>query len=908
MAETPKRARQVSLFAVWSGDESIQKKSKVEIPEWKKIGKGTSLKEDDSYRQERVDAGLPYVKRGSRDALGNERTGGAVGGRPKKEGLQKAGTFGGGTSNRLKAGDERRRKEYSAPEKLQIIEQIEEDRKEKFGDEDVKLKWYEEQAFWKEMYEKFPHVCVNMKALSKLCDTKMELKARCAKLQLGKGIYGRTLGWRNGLKGSVLKHSSNNKGCRRQGGGRKTKFMEFQQQVKAFSGVERLLGHQLEPVDLFYEFLDQVDKRIMLFELKKEFTELPVKEELWLKELQSRSKKLRASAKYQQSFTRRLVSFCEMQRYKPQRFTLLSDAEEKIRCHCSWQMFDRLIWLVSYGSELELKKFIAKAADFIVNRKKTAIFMGDQIPFWIKIGSRLALYKRWETDTKEGRRLRKNIDDPTIRYPTQKLAGLEDIEKIEKKKSKDTHTQLRGPTNVDQDKCRVCLEARQVITDYFNPDEDPKGFILPSLLVVHGAHARLSNISPEHKWIKDEKFRVGGVEVHHKAGHGTVCLKEYVELRKLYPEIFEDLIVMSQPVACVDEIIYIWNLEDLRERYPQFLSQRDLLGVAFTEVSKLAHRAGSFINSWVGAGMTPVLQLTDTDLAFIMKAASRDEKTNLVLEMKQKAQDEGGISSAPDFKCGPYEMVKIAHAGHKAMVAHNEKSNLVLAGMRRNGFLHWRPDGEGKLVLSELQDWCKQPGTDVVKLVEGSHRLKPSWLEGRGEWLDSAGRPIKEDWSRSIAVKEENAHGEPEEMKEFMESVVEDKFTVDYKVRLGGKDITIPVVDLGFANEELFAEVVRIGVLKTPKMRRSERRRDFEEKLGSLKKITNVNKGRGMKKLKVEYAMKELDIHWHAGLDEDLKEKTVKEIFSLLMPSAGGNRGDKNKRIRFQSRNLKKDH
>ena len=106
----------------------------------------------------------------------------------------------------------------------------------------------------------------------------------------------------------------------------------------------------------------------------------------------------------------------------------------------------------------------------------------------------------------------------------------------------------------------------------------------------------------------------------------------------------------------------------------------------------------------------------------------------------------------------------------------------------------------------------------------------------------------------------------------------------------------------------MFAEVVRTGVLKTPKMRRSERRRDFEEKLGGLKKITNVNKGRGMKKLKVEYAMKELDIHWHAGLDEDLKEKTVKEIFSLLMPSAGSKKGDKNKRIRFKIGKLKKDH
>ena len=32
-------------------------------------------------------------------------------------------------------------------------------------------------------------------------------------------------------------------------------------------------------------------------------------------------------------------------------------------------------------------------------------------------------------------------------------------------------------------------------------------------------------------------------------------------------------------------------------------------------------------------------------------------------------------------------------------------------------------------------------------------------------------------------------------------------------------------------------------------------------------------KKKGFKKLKIEYAMKELDHSWHKGLDEDLKEK-----------------------------------
>ena len=117
----------------------------------------------------------------------------------------------------------------------------------------------------------------------------------------------------------------------------------------------------------------------------------------------------------------------------------------------------------------------------------------------------------------------------------------------------------------------------------------------------------------------------------------------------------------------------------------------------------------------VAAGMTSVMQVTDTDFTFIMKAAARDEKTKLVLEMKQKAQVEGGVFSAPN------EMVRIAHAGHKEMVAQNEEHNLVLAAMRRNRFLHCRPDGEVKLVLSELQDGVvplKSDGEEKLVLSE----------------------------------------------------------------------------------------------------------------------------------------------------------------------------------------------
>ena len=110
-----------------------------------------------------------------------------------------------------------------------------------------------------------------------------------------------------------------------------------------------------------------------------------------------------------------------------------------------------------------------------------------------------------------------------------------DIEEEEKLRSKGTPEQKRGATNVDQDKCRICLEARQVVLSYFDHNQDPVGLVIPSILTIQGAYARISNISADHKWIKDEQFYIGNKLVEHKAGQHTSCLHEYVELRKIYP-------------------------------------------------------------------------------------------------------------------------------------------------------------------------------------------------------------------------------------------------------------------------------------------------------------------------------------------------------------------------------------
>ena len=59
-------------------------------------------------------------------------------------------------------------------------------------------------------------------------------------------------------------------------------------------------------------------------------------------------------------------------------------------------------------------------------------------------------------------------------------------------------TQKRGSDPAGE-KCRITFEARQAVRGYFNGDaetggEEPTSLILPSILVVKGACARLSNI------------------------------------------------------------------------------------------------------------------------------------------------------------------------------------------------------------------------------------------------------------------------------------------------------------------------------------------------------------------------------------------------------------------------------
>ena len=65
-----------------------------------------------------------------------------------------------------------------------------------------------------------------------------------------------------------------------------------------------------------------------------------------------------------------------------------------------------------------------------------------------------------------------------------------------------------------------------------------------------------------------------------------------------------------------------------------------------------------------------------------------------------------------------------------------QNDDLVKAA-RRNGWLAYQVDVDaGRFVRIDQQPWC-----DTQIYPEGNHRMQPSWISERYDWLDEDGYP-----------------------------------------------------------------------------------------------------------------------------------------------------------------------
>ena len=147
--------------------------------------------------------------------------------------------------------------------------------------------------------------------------------------------------------------------------------------------------------------------------------------------------------------------------------------------------------------------------------------------------------------------------------------------------------------------------------------------------------------------------------------------------------------------------------------------------------------------------MTSVCQPTDTTVTFPVKAAATRAQTELRQELQEKAIREG---VEPCYKCGPYEILRIAYKACKYVEQQNLETQLLLKCLRQNGFLAYRPDFEKKcLVKVEDIENPRQTWADDKPI--GSHRLKKAWVAKRWDNVEH-GIPKQPNWDGSgLGVK-----------------------------------------------------------------------------------------------------------------------------------------------------------
>ena len=423
-------------------------------------------------------------------------------------------------------------------------------------------------------------------------------------------------------------------------------------------------------------------------------------------------------------------------------------------------------------SEAFMRQRFAKLAQARAGMSDAVLLFSDQIPCWLKVTPGRQLYSRHELP-KKGKREKVSYHDALLALMgqtlmSQKVVPQEDEEvpeEAEEPKNKAEGQeegkvgQMRGKGSAEQDKFRVTIEACQAVYGYFKEGEVPVGVIMRSSLVLAGAHGRLSNISDEGTFIADELFYANGKEVRRVAGSSARgLLGAWVRMRRESEKVrsmLQVIEVYQQPSGFVDSVIMSWITERAAVEVPVALHQRDLFAGALSQSGKEASFLAHQVQAWIGGKMTCVLQLTDTDVSYPLKAGARAEQRRLKENMRGEAMGRGEVST---FRCGPLEVLRVAHAAHMKTVELNAEKDIVLSGLRRNGLLSYRPClSQGCLRRADEEEWAR-------RRPEGSHRYPRKWLNERYCWTDETGVPLEPDWKgcgKEVSVMEEMADVTP---------------------------------------------------------------------------------------------------------------------------------------------------
>ena len=615
--------------------------------------------------------GKEFVPNGSKDKFGNLRKN--IGGRPKML-VASPVKFKAQSSNRRQAG-RRARMEFSAPEKLQMLQRVKDIEKAVEVQFSSEPKEVQDMEAMKIIKREMPSL-LKRKKVQQLKDMEAKIKQIIHVRRLSKNIRSSQP---KQVEYGFLKVGV---GMRAAGAGRKNILVNIWEHVKIWHTCERLMGVQVDTQDIYIKFNDlcfkeiyiqkkqkktkkhkkkQKQKEIQLLTHLRDKGVLPADKKIYLAALESRLQKLEDNKKYQQMYIQRLMQFGNMQVGRPSRLTPLTLNQEKIGWQITHRSWDYAIWLAGLGTSEDLRGHVALPQQFIDHREKVVLVMSDQVPVWLKIGQRKIVFAQHEVvkHSRQSKKFQEGVHRIRKAQDVQETQIPKIVEELVEQRVQDGMTQTRsgahGGSGSD-DKFRVTLECRHAVLGYFAGK--PQSTQIPPILIVYGVHCRLANISKSRTWVQDEEFVVGDQVITRHAGDKVPggIMESWVSLREQHPQIFKDIVIMQQPSATADEIIVGWGLEDLGQRFPAAVLQRDLVSGALSDRARLGAYLQNILCCWIAPQMTPVVQVTDTDFAYPIKRKIDQEKMKIAQEFKNAALKEGREVS---FKMGPWELVKV---------------------------------------------------------------------------------------------------------------------------------------------------------------------------------------------------------------------------------------------------------
>ena len=356
-----------------------------------------------------------------------------------------------------------------------------------------------------------------------------------------------------------------------------------------------------------------------------------------------------------------------------------------------------------------------------------------------------------------------------------------------------------------------------------------------------------------------------------------------MELRKEHPELFKNIIFMGQPSGTFDETIALWEIQEMSEKFPQAIWVRDLYPSALTDRVKLAMKFANFIAVWVADGMTPVCQLTDTEIAFLVKVGGKQG----IDQIKRERMRETPSWEDVDLKCGPLEILRVSKRAHEFPFCRNRADQIVLKGMVRIGYCCYRPSYDhGKLMPTESEDWRENLKTGERKVVAGSHRIRDSWLANRSEWgFEEDGTPKAPDWSR---CQGEAAQLEDPTTLRYLREIRPEgpKFMKDYLVKIGGTKIQRFVMQLDTITQEVVSDELLQLLNTDPKRQREERELKTRSEKGE-RLVVSVNKKIreiGDNRAKMNLALRGIDPGIEQNYTKNINKMTKRELLWSIMP------------------------